>query len=180
MATTSSGQYLCQRADERITRRKPIARTCTDSVRSIQPSDGCYLAGVVVRTKESAMMVLSPAAMIAELPKLPAVRDDIKSTGAARYSAVTLKCSLKNSAPLGGIKERGAWEGVSVSDVGACRSLGVAASGCQSSCFTPRHLTCLDQLPHLCPGLSSRISTVVFPPFFDRPGSPPDLYSGLS
>lgn len=40
-----------------------------------------------------------------------------------------------------------------MSDVGACGSLGVVASGCQSSCFTPRHLTCLLQLPHLGPRL---------------------------
>lgn len=94
-------------------------------------------------------------------------RDDIKGDVAAQYSGVILRCSPENSAPLGGIKERRAWEGARMSDVGDCRSLGVGASGCKSSRFTPRHLTCLQPASPSLPRALFSISTVVFPPFFD-------------
>jgi hypothetical protein len=48
------------------------------------------------------------------------------------------------AAPLTGIEGGVSFgDGRGTSDVGAWRSLGVDASGRKSSCFTPRHLTCL-------------------------------------
>jgi hypothetical protein len=73
MPTTNRGQYLCHNAEERITRRKPMARTYSD-IRE-QSYTG---SNEMRRTKDSAMMVLSPAAMIAETPEA----DETKGGGA--------------------------------------------------------------------------------------------------
>lgn len=180
MATTSSGQYLCQRADERMTRRKPIARTCIDSVRFTQPSERVLLSKRGHAYKGKRDDGLEPSRHDCGVAEAAGCRDDIKGNVAAQYSGVTLRCSPEKSAPLGGIKERRAWEGARMSDVGDCRSLGVG-------CLRLQELTLHTASPYLpapaspsLPRALFSISTVVLPPFFHRPGSPPDLHSVLS
>ena len=67
MATTRRGRYCLKRAQERITRRKPIARTwfALDGKRYQGEGRGGYEREEISRrTKESEMMVLRPAVIL--------------------------------------------------------------------------------------------------------------------
>jgi len=67
VATTRRGRYCLKRAQERITRRKPIARTwfALDGKRYQGEGRGGYEREEISRrTKESEMMVLRPAVIL--------------------------------------------------------------------------------------------------------------------
>lgn len=62
VATTINGRKLCQMADERMTRRKPTARTCCFLV-SLSFHDISGISSIAL-TNDRPIIVLMPAAIV--------------------------------------------------------------------------------------------------------------------
>lgn len=103
VATTSKGRKLCHSAEERMTRRKPIARICISIVSNHIPSK-CYQMTVHIRngnhTNERIIIVFSPCiAIVEEAPKsrvarvvrLPGKSDRNNEIG-VRLAKITIDC----------------------------------------------------------------------------------------
>lgn len=63
VATTINGRKLCQMADERMTRRKPTARTCRFFV-SLSPFTRYQWTPSIALTNDRPIIVLIPAAIV--------------------------------------------------------------------------------------------------------------------